>query len=256
MADLLPPPLARDERFGALGQLAGRISDIDLTPVLVYLIDAVDESVLGHLAEQFHIHGDEGWLLAQTGQSRRELIKRSIELHRHKGTPWAVKQLLDAVGARAELREWWEMDPPGEPHTFEIDVFASSLTPEPDGPFLGDVASKRFADLINTVKPERSHYTLRIGASGQVQIATGGALLRPVLHIAPSASQPLERQCTGLETLAVGGAIQRPCVHVAPAGWQDHDRDLRATIGQTLIAAMTRPVIYITAICNQPGVAA
>ena len=40
MADalLLPPPLAGDERFQALGQLAARISDMDLSPLLVYLV--------------------------------------------------------------------------------------------------------------------------------------------------------------------------------------------------------------------------
>ena len=35
----LPPPLAGDARFQALGTVAGRLNAIDLQPLLVYLVD-------------------------------------------------------------------------------------------------------------------------------------------------------------------------------------------------------------------------
>ncbi|RAS18949.1 P2-related tail formation protein [Microvirgula sp. AG722] len=100
MADalLLPPPLAGDERFRALGRIAARISDIDLSPLLVYLVDAVNATALPHLAEQFHVMGDEGWNLAGSDAERRTLIKAAIELHRYKGTPWAIKTALAKIG--------------------------------------------------------------------------------------------------------------------------------------------------------------
>ncbi|MDR1709999.1 MAG: phage tail protein [Candidatus Accumulibacter sp.] len=99
MADrLAPPPLARDERFRALGDLAGRLSEIDLSPLLVYLVDTVAESALPYLAEQFHVLGAEGWRLATTEAQRRALLARAIALHRTKGTPWSIREALKALG--------------------------------------------------------------------------------------------------------------------------------------------------------------
>lgn len=99
MADplLLPPPLAGDERFRALGQLAARISDIDLSPLLVYLVDTVNASALQALAEQFSLVGD-GWELAESDEARRTLIRGAIELHRYKGTPWAIREVIRRLG--------------------------------------------------------------------------------------------------------------------------------------------------------------
>ena len=99
MADalLLPPPLAGDERFQALGQLAARISDIDLSPLLVYLVDTVNASALPNLAEQLHILG-EGWQFARNDAERRRMIKRAVELHRYKGTPWAIREIVRRLG--------------------------------------------------------------------------------------------------------------------------------------------------------------
>ncbi|MBJ3229650.1 phage tail protein I, partial [Salmonella enterica subsp. enterica serovar Stanley] len=48
---LLPPPLASDERFSILANIAAeRFAQIDLTALLVYLVDIVDASALPSLA--------------------------------------------------------------------------------------------------------------------------------------------------------------------------------------------------------------
>ena len=106
MADalLLPPPLAGDERFQALGQLAARISDMDLSPLLVYLVDTVNASALPNLAEQLHILG-EGWQFARDDDERRRLLKRAIELHRYKGTRWAIQQVLETLALSGQISE-------------------------------------------------------------------------------------------------------------------------------------------------------
>lgn len=93
----LPPALATDERFKILGQLAIEAFEIDLTPLLIYLADAVDVAVLPYLAEQFSLMGD-GWELASTENAQRNMIKAAIAIHKHKGTPWAVKQVFVQLG--------------------------------------------------------------------------------------------------------------------------------------------------------------
>ncbi|WP_342705028.1 phage tail protein I [Burkholderia arboris] len=95
---LLPPALAKDPRFKAFAQLTERLDNIDLSPLLVYLIDGVDASALPFLADQFSVMGEDGWSLAQSDEAKRALIKGAIELHRYKGTPWAVREVIRRLG--------------------------------------------------------------------------------------------------------------------------------------------------------------
>lgn len=116
---LLVPPLARDRRSQIIAELAARVSHIDLSPVLVYLIESVDASVLPYLAEQFNVL-DEGWQYAQTDAEKRRLLHKAIDLHRHKGTKWAVENALDALGYACSVSEWFEYG--GDPYFFRADI--------------------------------------------------------------------------------------------------------------------------------------
>lgn len=75
-----------------------RFDDLQLDTLLIYLIDTVDESALVFLADQFDVMGYKGYGLAHTVAEKREVIKRAIELHRYKGTIWAIKQALNSIG--------------------------------------------------------------------------------------------------------------------------------------------------------------
>jgi phage tail P2-like protein len=101
MAEPLPlPPGINDTRFQALAAIAsdhlGRITDA-LPKLLVYRLDDVDASLLPHLAWQFHVMGVEGWDIAADDAARRALVRSAFELHRYKGTPWAVKKAASAA---------------------------------------------------------------------------------------------------------------------------------------------------------------
>lgn len=75
-----------------------RFSELELDKLLVYVIDTVDKDALPYLAEQFAVLGYKGLRLATTETDQREIIKKSIELHRFKGTLWAVKEALKSIG--------------------------------------------------------------------------------------------------------------------------------------------------------------
>lgn len=75
-----------------------RFSELELDNLLVYLIDTVDAQALPYLAEQFDVLGYKGMRLAQTEADQRAIIKKSIELHRFKGTLWAVEESLRSIG--------------------------------------------------------------------------------------------------------------------------------------------------------------
>lgn len=74
------------------------LAEIDISRLLIYIVDDVDSVLLPFLAEQFDVLGDKGYRLANNERDRRELIKRAIELHRFKGTEWAVKEALKSIG--------------------------------------------------------------------------------------------------------------------------------------------------------------
>jgi phage tail P2-like protein len=80
-----------------------RFSDLELDKLLVYIIDSVDPSAIPYLAQQFDVLGYKGFRLAKTESDQREIIKKSIELHRYKGTLWAVREALTAIGFGAAV---------------------------------------------------------------------------------------------------------------------------------------------------------
>ena len=98
MNSLLQPPLAIDPAFQALDLINQRISTLPLNCLFVWDIDHVDVSALAFVADQFSLTDEMCWSLATTEAQQRALIKQSIEIHAHKGSPWAVQQLCYLLG--------------------------------------------------------------------------------------------------------------------------------------------------------------
>lgn len=106
MERVIPDSIADKPHVAALDRLAGeRFEGLDLSVPLIYLINTVPASALPYLGEQFDVMGYKGWKYADTEQKKRDLIKKSIELHRFKGTPWSVKESLKVIGVLYSLIE-------------------------------------------------------------------------------------------------------------------------------------------------------
>lgn len=78
--------------------VAGRLDALPIEAVLVYIIDAVNVQALPYLAAQFDILGIKGYAYATTEEEKRAVVRGAIELHRYKGTPWAIKEALLKIG--------------------------------------------------------------------------------------------------------------------------------------------------------------
>src|SRR4029077_13696160 len=130
MPELSAAPSINDSRTQALLELIARLADLDLAPLLIYRIDSVPAGALPFLAWQFDILSPLWQLIApvaigvdaltnvdllididnliETGEvvsadslteaAQREMLKSAVPLHRFRGTPWAVKQALAALG--------------------------------------------------------------------------------------------------------------------------------------------------------------
>ena len=186
--ELLQPSLQGDGRMENLARLIARLSALPVSVSIVNLFDRVDASALASLAEQFHVMGDEGWNLAGTESARRALLKRAIELHRHKGTPWAVRTALEtALPTEATIREWFAYG--GDPFFFRVRLDVSD-------PGLDEAGTTRAVRLIFDYGNVRSW----LGCLGSfprrplpIAIATAGVmrtLNRVRLHFPPEPAAP------------------------------------------------------------------
>jgi P2-related tail formation protein len=74
------------------------LATIDLSKLLVYMVDTVEVVALPFLGSQFDVLGYKGFRLATSDDDKRSIVKRAIELHRYKGTEWAIKEALKSIG--------------------------------------------------------------------------------------------------------------------------------------------------------------
>jgi P2-related tail formation protein len=100
MTESLIPPSIADDRCLALGQLLDRQGDLPVSAVLGSLYDPANAPAvaLDYLAHQLGVMGP-SWTMAGTDDSqRRALLANALYLQRLRGTPWAIRNALAAVG--------------------------------------------------------------------------------------------------------------------------------------------------------------
>ena len=123
-----------------------RFSKIDIDTLLVIIIDNLPTDALPHLAEQYHITGNEGWLHANTENEKRALIKNAIKIHRYKGTKYALLEIFNTLNLMGTITEWFEYG--GKPYNFRVRFDTNKLFEEK--------FEKEILDLIHENKNVRS----------------------------------------------------------------------------------------------------
>jgi len=146
--ELFPPNLREDKNVQVfaetLDKVFSELTEQDLQKLFVYAIDSQPEEVLDWLVWQFHV---EGYDLAKTIEEKRNFVKNAIELHRYKGTKYAIERVLKVLNISGEVKEWFEYG--GKPYRFKVDLGIKNkeITPE---------LHKKLLELINEYKNERS----------------------------------------------------------------------------------------------------
>lgn len=99
---------------------------------------------------------------------KRARVAAAIEIQRHKGTAYSVRAVVAAFGGSLAIREWWEMQPPGDPHTFQIILSLGGVVAAGNSAAYVDAV---IAEIRRT-KPVRSHFTFTqaVTASGGLQV--------------------------------------------------------------------------------------
>ena len=99
MAKLQYPSIIKTSpKLTALADLGKRLNRLDKSQIMTSFVDLVPTEFLELLAEKWSVTGYDGWLLAESEDAKRKLIKRAVELHRYKGTPWAMREIIRQLG--------------------------------------------------------------------------------------------------------------------------------------------------------------
>ncbi len=123
LKDIMPPNLLRDEKVKNLAELLSKeLQEISAVAYKLNFSNPRDlpEEVIDHLLWENHIYLNEGLSLATTLEEKINLLENTVELHRTKGTPYAVEQVLKAVSLTGEVVEWKEYDQ--EPYHFIVEL--------------------------------------------------------------------------------------------------------------------------------------
>lgn len=145
IADQLTPAIEKEPILSLAKTFDTFMADrIDTTVLLLWGgIDTAKESVLDHLA--YHLHVDE-YDTSYPIDIKRRMIKQSIPIHKHNGTPFAVKTAIATVYESGQLEEWFSYG--GEPYRFRVSGITDPLT--------GAADIRRLLTLINSAKNKRS----------------------------------------------------------------------------------------------------
>jgi len=146
MADSLLPPNAT-ELETALEEVASNLLGIEVPVDQLWSPANVPEALLGYLAWALSV---DRWDSSWTPERKREVIAASVEVHRRKGTPWAVQRALDAQGFTARLLEWNRQQVPGDPFTFQLFL-------ESDQAGFSQAEVQDLLKWVDEVKSVRSH---------------------------------------------------------------------------------------------------
>lgn len=92
------------------------LKTIPIEKLMIYLFDTVDASLLPFLLVQYNMGGFNGEILAETDNEKRELLKGAIKLHRIKGTPGGIREVIKRLGfTDIIIEEGWSNFTDGSP---------------------------------------------------------------------------------------------------------------------------------------------
>lgn len=90
--------ITADPIYTALADLGKRLEMLPISQIMTTLVDLLGDEALPLLAEKWSVTGYDGEMLADSDGSKRALIKGAVALHRHKGTPHAIREVLRRLG--------------------------------------------------------------------------------------------------------------------------------------------------------------
>lgn len=142
-------------------------------------IDELSERELDDLAVELNIL----WYdVGATINTKRDLVKNSMDVYRHLGTKWAVESVIQSYFGDGYIAEWFDYD--GQPGHFRVYSTNPSLT---------DEKLLEFLNLLDKVKRASSILDgVFISLTGQMNLYAGVAIHTVGRELYSIGAKPLE----------------------------------------------------------------
>lgn len=162
----IPSNLLKDEKVQRFAQAMERHlkERTDWIYKINYTVDLeqVEDAILDHLLWEKHITWDEGLSLIATREQKISMIKAANDLHRTKGTAFAIEQVLSTLGLAGEVIEWFKYD--GDPYHFKVEVEGYEIT------FNSLNLLKRLIDKYKNVRSTLEFVSIRLPQTQYIEL--------------------------------------------------------------------------------------
>ena len=134
------------------------------------------------------------WELQNLSESeQRAMIGNSLQLHRKKGTVWAIKKVLEILGFDIEVIEWWEDKDnpldinPTKPYTFAVILDVAKFYKNSKR-ILSESEQRRVLKYLDIYKNVRSKFDfyLRVCSENNMAMSTSASIGEIVIERAES----------------------------------------------------------------------
>ncbi|HDU7926721.1 phage tail protein I [Acinetobacter baumannii] len=139
--NLLPPNTTQLEK--KITEVSASAFDMNGDLSSLIRIDDAPSDYLSILAWQFSV---DRWQDDWPDEVKRAQIKNSIKVHRHKGTNYALRQIVESFGYSLIVHEWFQETPMNQPGTFQITI-------DTKGKALSEKSYNTLVELLNDAKP-------------------------------------------------------------------------------------------------------
>lgn len=153
---IISSAIANVKHMAAFDTLAAeRFGAIDLSKLLIDMYDVMPAELLDYMARELDMLGYNGWILAETEEEKRELLKASTSLKKIKGTPAGIREVLRRLGfIDVVIEEGWEnftdgSDAPDDP---EHEAYFRLVYVLPNNKSITPEIAANLAGLINEYK--------------------------------------------------------------------------------------------------------
>lgn len=141
MSNLLPPN-ATDTEIN-LDEALSRIENIPTPARTLINPDTAPVQTLPWMAWSQSV---DNWDVNWTEAQKRAVIKAAYAVHRQKGTVYALRVALEALGYDLTVQEWYQQIPHGDPYTFDV-----ILTIEGS-----EVSAQKFSELLAVIEANKN----------------------------------------------------------------------------------------------------
>lgn len=96
MHNSILPPNLQDKSNVALEKCINKVLNVDLKPFSTAIVEKLPDKILEIKAEQMSLTNGDGWQNCDTRTKKCKAVKKSVTMHRLKGTVKGINSLLNA----------------------------------------------------------------------------------------------------------------------------------------------------------------